>query len=130
MTDDELRAELARLLGVNRIEPALELHACNMLCARHKVEVSNEPWQEQARRLIQLTTTNKAMKTKLLLSACALALLTGCAQFILPSPAQLKELAQDKNSIKVRVVTIYGTMDLERNVGTNSSVFSPDTAKP
>ncbi len=71
------------------------------------------------------------MKSKLLQAAClSLSVFVGggCAQFILPSASQLKALAQDRNSIKVRVVTIYGTMDLERNlVYTNSdgAVFSP-----
>ena len=69
------------------------------------------------------------MKTKLLLLA-TLVLLPGCAQFIMPSAAQLKALAQDHNSVKVRVVTIYGTLDLERNMEStnNGTIFVPDGA--
>lgn len=49
----------------------------------------------------------------LLLPIC---LLTGCARFILPTAKQLDSLAKDPNSIRLKVATIYGTMDLERNM--------------
>lgn len=43
-------------------------------------------------------------------------MLTGCAQFILPSAKQIEALGKDPNSIRLKVATIYGTMDLDRNM--------------
>lgn len=54
------------------------------------------------------------MKLLLLLIPCVL--LSGCAQFVLPSAKQLEALAKDPNSIRLKVATIYGTMDLDRNM--------------
>ncbi len=73
------------------------------------------------------------MKSKLLQAAClSLAVFVGggCAQFILPSSAQLKALAQDHNSIEIDVVTIYGTLKMRRNMTpTNTgTILVPDGA--
>lgn len=53
---------------------------------------------------------------KKLIAILPLVALTGCASLVLPSPKQLDSLARDTNSIKLRVQTIYGNMDLERNM--------------
>ncbi len=52
--DDELRAELTRLLGVGTIEPGLELHACRLARVKYDIlDVGEEnSWQDQARRII------------------------------------------------------------------------------
>ncbi len=65
------------------------------------------------------------MKTKLFQTAClslVAFLIGGCAQFILPSASQIKALAQDNNSLEIHVVTIYGTLEMRRNM-TNSAPF-------
>lgn len=55
-------------------------------------------------------------KTIAILSIVALAVLTGCASFVLPSPKQLDALARDTNSIRLKVQTVYGNMELDRNM--------------
>lgn len=79
--------------------------------AHHETLVSGAPpVVEETRR--------RAFRFPFLLSAFLLSAfaLSGCARFVLPSPLQLKALAQDTNSIHLRVVTIYGTVDLYRNI--------------
>lgn len=63
-----------------------------------------------------------------LLSIVALAVLCGCASFVLPSPKQLDSLARDTNSIELDLQTIYGNMKLRRNMDRFAAVpWSPIT---
>lgn len=63
------------------------------------------------------------------LSAIFLPLLlcSGCARFLLPSPGQLKALASDTNSVHIRIVTIYGNVDFDRNMGAGGVNLVPVT---
>lgn len=86
-------------------------------------------WLRQKRK-------TKTMKRIIIaLSVVALVALTGCASLVLPSPKQLDALAKDPNSIRLKVQTMYGNMELERNMDrfaapTNTSsgfIVTPET---
>lgn len=42
--------------------------------------------------------------------------LCGCAQYLLPSRSQLHEISQDTNSIHIQINSIYGTLQMDRNM--------------
>ena len=63
LSDDELRAELGRLLGESDGIIGLELHCCYLVRVKHQVTIGvgwNEPWQEQARYILSWMETRKA----------------------------------------------------------------------
>jgi len=45
---------------------------------------------------------------------------SGCASYLLPSASQLQALAADTNSIHIRITSIYGNVEFDRNMGGTS----------
>jgi outer membrane lipoprotein SlyB len=68
----------------------------------------------QSRESINIMTTKLKISTIISLIAVALSILslTGCVH----TADIVKALAQDTNSIRLNVTTIYGTITLERNL--------------
>jgi len=58
------------------------------------------------------------MKTKIALIAivAALAVSTGCSRFLMPSSAQIRALAADTNTVYLRVNSVYGNLEMRRNI--------------
>lgn len=53
---------------------------------------------------------------KITIAICiTIALCSGCASYLMPSSAQMHELAQDTNTVVIHLSTPWGSADFKRN---------------